>query len=89
MKAVISVMGKDSIGIIAKTSNKCAEYDVNIVDVSQTILQDYFVMIMLVEVDKITIPFSEFVDVMAEMGKQNNLEIHTMHEDIFNSMHRI
>ena len=89
MKAVISVMGKDSIGIIAKTSNKCAEYDVNIVDVSQTILQDYFVMIMLVEVDKITIPFSEFVDVMAEMGKQNNLEIHTMHEDVFNSMHRI
>lgn len=89
MKAVISVMGKDSIGIIAKASNKCAEYNVNIVDVSQTILQDYFVMIMLVEVDKITIPFSEFVDVMSEMGKQNNLEIHTMHEDIFNSMHSI
>ena len=89
MQAVISVTGKDSIGIIAKSSNKCAEYNVNIVDVSQTILQDYFVMIMLVDIDNITIPFSEFVDIMSELGKQNNLEIHTMHEDIFNSMHRI
>ncbi|MBQ7968198.1 MAG: ACT domain-containing protein [Clostridia bacterium] len=89
MQAVISVTGKDSIGIIAKTSNKCAEHNVNIVDVSQTILQDYFVMIMLADIDNINIPFSEFVDIMSEMGKANNLEIHTMHEDIFNSMHRI
>ena len=73
MKAVISVMGKDSIGIIAKTSNKCAEYDVNIVDVSQTILQDYFVMIMLVEVDKTTIPFSEFVDVILDSTIRNEI----------------
>lgn len=89
MQAVISVTGKDSIGIIAKASNMCAEYNVNIVDVSQTILQDYFVMIMLVDIDKITIQFSEFVDIMTELGNKNNLEIHTMHEDIFNSMHRI
>ena len=89
MQAVISVMGKDTIGIIAKASNKCAEYNVNIVDVSQTILQDYFVMIMLVDIDNITIPFSEFVDIMSDLGKQNNLEIRAMHEDIFNSMHRI
>ena len=89
MQAVISVTGKDSIGIIAKASNMCAEYNVNIVDVSQTILQDYFVMIMLVDIDKITIQFSEFVDIMSELGNKNNLEIHTMHEDIFNSMHRI
>ena len=89
MQAVISVTGKDNIGIIAKASNKCAEYNVNIVDVSQTILQDYFVMIMLVDIDNISIPFSDFVDIMSEVGKNNNLEIHTMHEDIFNSMHRI
>ena len=89
MQAVISVTGKDCIGIIAKTSNLCAKYDVNIVDVSQTILQNYFAMIMLVDLDKITIPFTDFVDIMTEMGKENNLEIHTMHEDIFNSMHRI
>jgi len=89
MQAVISVMGKDSIGIIAKTSALCAEYGVNIADVSQTVLQDYFVMIMLVDIDSITVPFNNFVDIMSEMGKKNNLEIHTMHEDIFNSMHRI
>ena len=89
MQAVISVTGKDSIGIIAKTANICAECHVNIADVSQTILQDYFVMIMLVDIDHISIPFNDFVDRMSEMGKQQNLEIHTMHEDIFNSMHRI
>lgn len=89
MQAVISVTGKDNIGIIAKAANVCADYHVNIADVSQTILQNYFVMIMLVDIDNITIPFSEFVDIMSEVGKKNNLEIHTMHEDIFNSMHRI
>lgn len=89
MQAVISVTGKDSIGIVAKTANICAEYSVNIVDVSQTILQDYFVMIMLVDIDRISVPFNDFVDIMSDMGKQHQLEIHTMHEDIFNSMHRI
>ncbi len=89
MQAVISVTGKDNIGIIAKTSNMCAKYGVNIADVSQTVLQNYFVMIMLVDIDKINVPFTEFVDIMTELGKENNLEIHTMHEDIFNSMHRI
>jgi len=89
MQAVISVTGKDNIGIVAKVSNICAEYSVNIADVSQTILQGYFVMIMLVDIDSISVPFTEFVDIMADMGKQINLEIHTMHEDIFNSMHRI
>jgi ACT domain-containing protein len=44
---------------------------------------------MLVDIDNISVPFNDFVDIMSEMGKQNNLEIHTMHEDIFNSMHRI
>ncbi len=89
MQAVISVTGRDNIGIIAKTSNICAKYSVNIADVSQTILQNYFVMIMLVDIDNITVDFNDFVDIMAEMGRENNLEIHTMHEDIFNSMHRI
>ena len=89
MQAVISVMGKDSIGIIAKASAVCAEYNVNIADVSQTVLQNYFVMIMLVDIDNIKVPFNDFVDIMSDMGKKNNLEIHTMHEDIFNSMHRI
>ena len=89
MKAVITVIGKDSVGIIAKVSNVCADYGVNIVDISQTVLQQYFSMIMLVEIDGITIPFAEFVDKMSELGKESHLDIHTMHEDIFNSMHRI
>ncbi len=89
MQAVISVIGRDSVGIIAKVSAVCAEYDVNILDISQTVLQDYFTMIMLTDIDKINIPFTEFVDRMAELGREINLEIHAMHEDIFRAMHRI
>jgi ACT domain-containing protein len=89
MKAVISVTGCDAVGIIAKVSNVCAEYGVNIVDISQTVLQQYFSMIMLVEIDSITIPFAAFVDKMSELGKESHLDIHAMHEDIFNAMHRI
>ena len=89
MKAVISVTGRDSMGIIAKVSCSCAEFGANIIDISQTVLSEYFAMIMIVDIDRINIPFGDFVDKMAELGKAQNLEIHTMHEDIFNSMHRI
>lgn len=89
MKAVISVVGRDSVGIIAKTSRGCADYGVNILDISQTVMKDYFTMIMMVEIDHATVPFTEFVDKMAELGRADGLEIHVMHEDIFNTMHRI
>ena len=89
MNAVITVTGKDACGIIAKVSNVCAGNNVNILDISQTVLQDYFSMIMIVEISGIGVPFSEFVDQMSSLGKANGLEIHTMHEDIFNVMHRI
>lgn len=89
MKAVISVTGRDSMGIIAKVSCACAECGVNIIDISQTVLSEYFAMIMIVDITKITIPFGDFVDRMTGVGKSAGLEIHTMHEDIFNSMHRI
>ena len=89
MKAVISVTGKDSMGIIAKVSNKCAEYSVNIVDISQSVLSEYFAMIMIVDISTLTIPFASFIDTMTELGQNNGLVIHTMHEDIFNSMHSI
>ena len=89
MKAVISVTGRDSMGIIAKVSCACAECGVNIIDISQTVLSEYFAMIMIVDITRITIPFGDFVDMMTEVGKSAGLEIHTMHEDIFNSMHRI
>ncbi len=89
MKAVITVTGKDAMGIIAKVSNCCAEYGANIVDISQSVLSNYFAMIMLVDIDKLNIAFADFVDKMAGIGKDSGLVIHTMHEDIFNSMHTI
>ena len=89
MKAVITVTGKDSVGIIAKVSTECAKYDANIVDISQSVLSDYFAMIMLADIDDLKLPFSEFVDVMSTVGQECGLSINVMHEDIFNTMHHI
>ena len=89
MKAVVTVVGRDSKGIIAKVSSKCAEMGANITEISQSVLKEYFAMIMVIEINDISIPFTEFVDVMKMLGDENNLDIRTMHEDIFNSMHRI
>ena len=89
MKAVVSVVGKDSVGILAAVASKCAEYKANIDDVNQTIIDDYFTMFMIINIDELTIEFNTFVDKITELGKENNLEIHCMHEDIFNLMHRI
>ncbi|MDO4730520.1 MAG: ACT domain-containing protein [Clostridia bacterium] len=89
MKAVITVIGKDIVGILAKVSTMCAKYNINIMDVTQSVLQDLFAMIMLVDMKTCTIDFKEFVDKMALLGEDENLKIHVMHEDIFNSMHKI
>ena len=89
MKAVITVTGKDSVGIIAKVATTCAQYDANIVDISQSVLKDYFAMIMLADIDDLNVEFSEFVDKLAELGQTCGLDIHAMHEDIFNTMHHI
>ena len=89
MKAVISVTGKDNVGIIAGVSTLCAERGANIVDITQSVLREYFAMIMLADIDALTIPFSQFVDELADYGHGRGLEIHTMHEDIFNTMHHI
>ena len=88
-KTVISVMGKDTVGITARVSAKCAEYNVNIIDITQSVLQDMFVMVMLTEIKDLSCSFSEYSDKMKALGKENNLDIRVMHEDIFNSMHRI
>lgn len=89
MRAVITVVGKDMVGILAKVSNICAESNVNIVEVSQSILQDMFCMIMMADTSKSNIDFTQFSDILAKYGEENGLSIHAMHEDIFNSMHRI
>ena len=89
MKAVVTVVGHDAKGIIAKVSAKCAEFGGNIVEISQTVLKDYFTMIMLIDITELNMPFTDFVDEMKKVGEHRDLDIRTMHEDIFNSMHRI
>ena len=89
MKAVITVIGKDKMGIIALTSAECSKYGANIIDISQTVMKDYFAMIMLVELDGVSVGFSDFAEGMSRLGKDNGVDIRVMHEDIFNSMHRI
>ena len=88
-KTVISVMGKDTVGITAKVSAACAEYNVNIIDITQSVLQDMFVMVMLTDISALNCPFSDFSAEMKKLGEENHLDIRVMHEDIFNSMHRI
>ena len=89
MKAVVTVIGKDSKGIIAAVSGECAKLGGNIVDISQSVMREYFAMIMLVEIKELSVPFASFADSMKKLGEEKGLEIHAMHEDIFNSMHRI
>lgn len=89
MKAVVTVVGHDAKGIIAKVSAKCAEFGGNIVEISQSVLKKYFAMIMVVEVSDLSVPFSTLVEELRVLGENNSLDIRTMHEDVFNSMHRI
>ena len=89
MRAVVTVIGKDTVGILHKVSGICAEYNVNVIEVTQSVLQDMFAMIMLVDIYAINGDFSELVEKMTALGTKLGLSIHTMHEDIFNSMHTI
>ncbi|HBC26875.1 MAG TPA: ACT domain-containing protein [Ruminococcaceae bacterium] len=89
MRAVITVIGKDMVGILARVSTICAESGVNVIEVTQSVMQDLFVMIMMVDISKSNIPFSELSDRLNGLGDELGLTIHTMHEDIFNAMHRI
>ena len=89
MRAIITVVGEDKVGIIAAVSGLLAEKNVNILDISQTIMQDMFTMIMLVDISKLSSDFSQMADDLTELGDSMGLKIHTMHEDIFNCMHHI
>ena len=89
MNAILSVVGKDSVGILAGVASKCAEYNANVIDVTQTVINEYFAMFMFVNIDDLTIEFTDFIDRVVEFGKSKNLEINVMHEDIFNLMHKI
>ncbi|MBQ8748140.1 MAG: ACT domain-containing protein [Clostridia bacterium] len=89
MRAVISVVGRDCVGILAKVSNACAENNANIIDVTQSVLEDMFVMMMLVDISDLSVDFNTLKKSMSELGESIGMVIHVMHEDIFNSMHRI
>ena len=89
MRAVITVIGKDTVGILAKVSTLCSEYHANVIEVTQSVLQDMFAMIMLVDISQLNANFNQLVDHMTTLGENLGLKVHVMHEDIFNSMHRI
>lgn len=89
MKAVITVIGKDMVGILARVSNICYDNNINITEVTQSVLQDLFAMIMLVDITTSKITCAELSDKMNELGQSLGLTIHVMHENLFNSMHRI
>ena len=89
MRAVITVIGKDMVGILAKISTECSNHNIHVLEVTQSILQDMFAMIMMVDISKSDIPFTEFSDMLSKTGDEMGLSIHAMHEDIFNAMHTI
>ena len=89
MRAVVTVIGKDNVGILHKVSGICAEMGGNVIEVTQSVLQDMFAMIMLVDITKLSGDFSVLQDKLSALGDSLGLKIHTMHEDIFKSMHSI
>ena len=89
MKAVITVIGRDQVGIIASVSAKCADFGANILEITQSVLDKYFAMIMIADIDRLCVDFAAFADALAALGREKGLEIRCMHEDIFASMHTI
>ncbi len=89
MKAVVTVVGKDKKGIIAKVSMALYESGVNIEDISQTIMQDMFTMIMLVKFDNPEISIQDITEKLNKLGQELEVAIHVQREEIFSSMHRI
>jgi len=89
MKAIVTVIGKDRVGIIAKVSGILAENMVNIMDISQTILQDYFAMIMLVDLTGMKLSFSDLSKKLAEKGKTTGVQIKIQREEVFKAMHQV
>jgi len=89
MRAIVTVIGKDRVGIIAKVCSLLAESGVNILDISQTILQEYLTMIMLVDISGCTTSFVELSKILETRGVEQSLSIRIQREDIFEAMHRI
>lgn len=88
MKAIVSVIGKDTKGIIAKVSTLLFDENINIEDISQTIMQDYFTMIMMVEISNLS-SMTALSLKLSELGSRLGVDIRVQHEDIFNTMHKL
>ena len=88
-KSIITVVGKDTVGIIAKVCTYLAENNINILDISQTIVQDYFNMMMIVDANNADKEIGNIADVLEKLGEEIGVQIKIQQEDIFNSMHRI
>ena len=89
MRAIVTVIGKDTVGIIADVCSLLASQGVNVLDISQTVLQEYFTMIMLVDASACKVPFAELSQLLKASGEEKGLVIRIQREDIFNAMHRI
>lgn len=89
MKCIITVLGKDKIGIIAKVSTYLADLDINVLDISQSIIEGYFNMIMIVDITKLKEPLEVVREKLSIIGTELKIIVTIQHEDIFNSMHRI
>ena len=88
-KAVITVIGKDMVGIVAKVSALCAAKKANITEVTQSVLEDVFAMIMLIDITNMEAPLSELTDEMNKLEEEIGVKVHVMHESVFDSMHRV
>ena len=89
MKAIVTVVGKDRVGIIANVCTVLAKFNVNVLDINQTVMQGYFTMMMATEVSQCSIPLADLVTEMARIGEEMGLSIRVQREDIFQAMHRI
>ncbi len=89
MKAVITIIGKDSIGIVHKATGILVDYNLNIIDITQTIMQDYFTMIMIVDISNMVGDFEDLIKSYDKLGEEIGVVVKVQHEDIFNAMHKI
>ena len=89
MKAIVTVVGKDRVGIIANVCVALADFNVNVLDISQTVMQGYFTMIMVVDVSACNVPLAQLCTNMEQMGNERGLSVRVQREDIFEAMHRV
>lgn len=89
MKAIVTVVGKDQVGIIAGVCNTLADYNINVLDISQTIMEGFFTMMMVVDLALCTESFANLQNVLKTFGEGCGLSIRIQREDIFNAMHKL